>query len=59
MSIVVIVKINNRMTPEERKDNTHSHLDETTNAVNKNANLVRDLQKAGVGMSGLKGKRGC
>ena len=57
MAIVVIVKINNGMMPEEREDKRHSQLDEPTNVLKTKANLLRDLQKSGVSMSGLKGKR--
>ena len=45
------------MTPEEREPKRHSQLDEPTNTTKTKADLLRDLQTAGISMTGLKGKR--
>ena len=45
------------MTPEEREFKRHSQFDEPTNAAKAKADLLRDLQKAGISMNGFKGKR--
>ena len=44
------------MTPEEREFKRHSQFDEPTNAAKAKADLLRDLQKAGISMTALKGK---
>ena len=45
------------MTPEEREAKGNIQLDEPTNVVNKEANLIRDPQKDDISMNGLKGNR--
>ena len=45
------------MTPEERESKRHSQFDEPTNASKTNFDLLRDLQKSGISMTGLKGNR--
>ena len=45
------------MTPEEREAKRHIQFDEPTNYAKTKVDLIRDLQKAGISMTGLKGKR--
>ena len=45
------------MTLEEREAKSRSQLNEPTNIAKTKANLIKDLQKAGVSMTALNGKR--